>query len=95
MSGVHSQYANRVHGENCLHACMCWSCFWKILCCPQRLRLVSVCVYTVMVQVQPGDILESVDGMRVHGWKMADILRMIVGEDDSFVTLGITRGQEV
>jgi C-terminal processing protease CtpA/Prc len=52
-------------------------------------------VYTVMVQVQPGDILESVDGMRVHGWKMADILRMIVGEDDSFVTLGITRGQEV
>jgi hypothetical protein len=36
--------------------------------------------------------LESVDGMLVEGWKMADILRMIVGEDDSFVTLGLARG---
>jgi hypothetical protein len=28
---------------------------------------------------------------QVQGWKMADILRMIVGEDESFVTLGVIR----
>lgn len=28
------------------------------------------------------------------GWKMADILRMIVGEDETFVTLGLKRDGE-
>jgi hypothetical protein len=42
-------------------------------------------------QVMLYDILESVDGFVVAGWKMEDILRLLVGQEGTPVTLGLRR----
>jgi hypothetical protein len=44
--------------------------------------------------VEMGDMVESIDGMSIVGWKLRDVNPLLLGDPCSLVTLGILRGNK-